>query len=320
MSAKQTSRVQTVRILVTCLALTAIVVTPRASAEQCSLTANVRGVELSTDTPFLFIALPDTLKNTGQPVGLRLSHNGQLRGVETIHFQLSDSEPAVKELHMERTPAVELLGRQGHRLTNILAEADDYQAEVFVGEQLLFSGSLAELIEHSKSLLSGPIAPISIDSQWVDLAPPSANKSCEDDCYDDFYDCIDLYCYGYYYNSYMCNSGCENDYEDCLEDECGVCVDPVSVTTNSVTELLSSGTYSSSCYNDHWYPGSSTAWPRIYNYNWYSYKKTTTRTTTYCDGSVVVEVIDTEYWTAACNQRTWSTCSFPQGSAYPVCI
>lgn len=319
MFAKQTPRAQAVRILATCLALAAMVVAPASSAEQCSQKANVRPAELPTDTPFLFIALPGHLEDVSLPVGLRLSHNDQLRGVETINVQLPDTGPASKEMSIERTSVVELLSLQRDRLAAMLPEATDYRAEVFLGEQALFSGSLAELIEHSKSLLSGPIAPASADSKWVDLAPPQAYKSCEDDCYGDFYDCIDLYCYGYYYNSYMCNSGCENNYEDCLEDECGACVDPVSVTTNSVTELLSSGTYSTACYNDHWYPGSTTILPKIYNYNWYSYKKTTTRTTTYCDGTVVNEAMAPEYWTTACNQRTWSTCSFSQGFPYSIC-
>ena len=72
---------------------------------------------------------------------------------------------------------------------------------------------------------------------WIIQQSPDKG-TCEDDCYSDLYDCIDLYCYGYYYNSYMCNTGCDNDYDDCLENECGVCVDPVSISFRSVTEDL----------------------------------------------------------------------------------
>lgn len=97
------------------------------------------------------------------------------------------------------------------------------------------------------------------------------------------------------------------------------CQDPKRVTTRVETTLTSSTVTASWCHTDHWFPGDPYAWPRWYDYMFFTYLNETIRTTEYCNGSVVEEVIDSWPSSANCARRTWSICSFPFGPPPLTC-
>ncbi|MEM9556107.1 MAG: hypothetical protein AAGC60_17755 [Acidobacteriota bacterium] len=140
-------------------------------------------------------------------------------------------------------------------------------------------------------------------------------------------DAVPSYCSSTCTSSSPCDLVCYDSNREPPETTCGAygtcassCQDPKSVTTREETVHTGSTVTSINCHFDHWYGFDPDAPPRLYEYTTHYYRIDTIRVTTYCDGSVTEEVIDSRNTSGFCAQRTWTICYFAYNPPPITCL
>ncbi len=270
----------------------------------------------------VFLPLTQELEPGSHEAQIRIHDGDQPLFFERLGFTIGAAESrSANRSSKVGVSALQLLAYQPEErswLLEALKGGADIGVEIRLGKEVVFKGSLTDVVATSDKLRDGLMVPVQATPKFADLRSeaPAFKVLCEEDCYDDYSDCQVDFCY-WDYDEYMCNEGCDIELDECLEDAVPVCPTPTCtpgvISTSTSTALISSQYQGQSCMRDVYTFNSS-----VYYYRYaLTYQVTTTELRRNADCSTTLVVTGVSTFSTTCNQRTSFTCNF--GFLYPSC-
>lgn len=295
------------------------------------------------DSSLLFFHLADDLADATGTLSFEYWADGALMAREDLRLpgqaaapamgcggpEASSEEALTASRQWQDLPApaaVELLARHPQLLTAIQRRAD---AGSTVEVRITFDGRpmeglpLGELTQRSGELVSAPVAlqvtasGLSAVSEELLSDEPVAlfagfqPSTCTEYCHYDYLQC-QIGCNG----NPACDQQCTDTFDDCIAG-CEPCSGPTVRTYTVTTNVSQTFLGITQCLTEYFSPHAN----RWHDYFQLQKKHTTYRETTQCDGSQSTIVQSVSYSTTHCwHPLSFSSCSVPQGTAFPPCF
>ncbi|MEM9557714.1 MAG: hypothetical protein AAGC60_25875 [Acidobacteriota bacterium] len=315
------------RLLPFCAALFLVATAAAAGPAQTKEAAVPEGVtqlEVNWDATqnLVFIELPSEGLAPAE-AQVRIAHRDEPLFFEGLRFA-----PAAVQLSGAATErrALQLMAYQPEERAELLDalrktpadEARAYRIAVVVDGQPLIDGSLIDIVRASDTLRQDAFMPLESTSDFADLRPALPTKLCRDDCYDDYADCRQEFCY-WEYNQYMCDTGCREWRDECLAIADPTCTPPPPPTctpgvvrTETDTVLTNSQFAGLECLQSFWNEGT------LHTLYYLTYQTTTTEIRRRADCTTYSVVTGVSYSNTYCYNNSFAPCGF--AFLYPFCI